>query len=80
MSREACHALTLVVTLEPELREKIETYRTRLEHGHASRGTPRAVTTQEALLEAAKLGVATAEGLTALLGMAEKSRLKNKEK
>jgi len=60
---------TLLLTVDAEFLKKLEFYRSMMERGYKSRGTPREVTLQEAASEALKLGLTTAQGMTALFGV-----------
>jgi hypothetical protein len=71
---------TILLTVDAEYLGKLELYRALLERGHKSRGTPREVTLQEAASEALKLGLTTAEGMTALFGIVAAKKAKDEGK
>lgn len=70
---------TVLITVEADYLKKLEFYRSMMERGFKNRGTPREVTLQEAAYEALKLGLTTAEGMTALFSSVA-AKMKKDEK
>jgi hypothetical protein len=63
---------TMIVQVPTSFLKDLDLYRSLLERGHTKRGTPRIVDRQEALVEAAKLGVSTAGIAGIFMGIARK--------